>query len=199
MALGPKQQGFALLGRLTIIGYLITGTACSQSSPAGEVDHRQSESADAPTLLPGESMGRQWPIGSPCNVEDGWQPVSHDRNDADSGVPLTIPSPDERDRTDLPPGIGFCLGRGGLYPLGYFTMNCARDADCPFDTSCDGSLCRAPCSSDADCIPPTRCDALSGLRICYFRDALWKDMTGNRNTSAIDSARNTDSPNESSR
>lgn len=115
-----------------------------------------------PKLFPGETMGRQLPIGSPCTAEDGWQAVSHE-NDAAFG--LVVPSPDERGIGDLPPGIGYCLTPGGLYPYGYFTMTCTRDSDCPSDAVCDMTLCRAPCRTDADCNPPTAC-VLKGVPFC---------------------------------
>lgn len=172
------------------VAVVLTSTACSQTSSPAETNTMDETVENTgpnqvlsgePELLPGERMGRRLPIGSPCNADDGWQPVSRERNDAEMGVPLTIPSPEERDFGNLPPGIGYCLSPGGLYPHGYFTMNCARDSECPPDAACDTTLCRAPCRSNADCAPPTECKELVGLRVCYFPGAILQDI-GNRSS-----------------
>ena len=105
-------------------------------------------------------------IGDPCESSDGWQPAPLVSDDApaSSETPVgTVPPADYVDSTNLPPGVGYCLTPGPVYPSGYFTSNCHGDADCPDGARCDGGgvaggLCRRPCTSNSECAPPSTCD-----------------------------------------
>jgi len=147
--------------------WLVVGvTMGCDSSPA-------SESPDPGSALRGPA------IGDPCEASDGWQaaPLVPDDAPASSDTPVgTAPPPGYVDRTDLPPGVGFCLTPGGLYPNGYFTSNCHNDADCPDGARCGGTgggvvagLCVRPCTSSSECAPPSTCDRGGLVSFCQCR------------------------------
>jgi hypothetical protein len=106
-------------------------------------------------------------VGDPCSPEDGWLPAPYATTVPTSPTLTQLP-PTYIEQWQLPPGVGYCGPPGGVYPYGYFTMNCSTDADCPAGARCDDIQCRRPCSSDRDCKAPTTCMGPSGsLRFCY--------------------------------
>jgi hypothetical protein len=102
-------------------------------------------------------------IGDPCQPGDGWQPPDPGIGASGDGSTPVAESPSELadaawlDFPELPPGIGYCLTPGGVYPRGYFTMNCSVDSDCRGVAFCEGASsttigqCRRECFGDADC------------------------------------------------
>jgi hypothetical protein len=108
------------------------------------------------------------PIGAACTRADGYQPTISSGCPWDASTPTACPVPAGFvDYHQLPPGVGYCLGPGGLYPHGYFTMNCSRDSDCPAGARCDGTQCRQPCQADQQCQAPSICrDGPGGTRFC---------------------------------
>lgn len=106
-------------------------------------------------------------IGATCTSADGYQVLSSGACAGSDGGPVACDPPDGYvDLPFLPPGIGYCLAPGGLYPHGYFTMNCGADRDCPAGSRCDGTQCRAPCTLDSDCETPNVCPIQTGIRFC---------------------------------
>lgn len=96
--------------------------------------------------------GSQPAVGEACAPEDGWLP-----GQVHAVTPLEAVVPPTLDYANLPGGIGYCLFRGS-YPNGYFTMNCANDAECPGEARCDdGNKCRKLCKTDEDCSSPSVC------------------------------------------
>jgi len=83
----------------------------------------------------------------------------------DGSMPVAEDPPDAGwiDFSQLPPGIGYCLAPSDVYPVGYFTMNCSVDADCPDEAFCEGASpttvgqCRRQCFSASDCTNGTMC------------------------------------------
>src|SRR5262249_31385592 len=113
-------------------------------------------------------------VGDPCVSTDGWQPASYGSAPPDGSAPMAVSMHGVAytSRDQLAPGVGFCLPPGGIYPAGYFTMNCKGDRDCPGNAQCDSAgLCRKPCSSNADCQKPATCSQRHPtlpLRHCVF-------------------------------
>lgn len=154
----------------------VVGCSETGSSPVGENGIRalsaEGTSSRPPQLLPGERLGSQLPLGSACSGDDGWQPAAPEPESIGTGgvgsAPVAVPAPrGVRERWQLPPGIGFCLPPGGIYPHGYFTMNCGHDEDCPSPGVCDGTLCRLPCRADTECNPPAAC-VVTGVPFCQL-------------------------------
>jgi hypothetical protein len=143
--IGPLSLGAAWLALLALTG-------CDRSIATGPPDA---------VGLPLRGLA----IGDPCEPADGWQPapVVPDGTSSPSETPVgVVPPADYVDRTDLPPGAGFCL-TGVLYPSGYFTTNCSEDADCPGGARCSGAgvaggQCRIPCTRNSECAPPSTCE-----------------------------------------
>jgi hypothetical protein len=106
-------------------------------------------------------------IGDPCVASDGWSfkpPMPPSAKIDGSGPPTAYAIPPGLvDRHQLGPATGYCL-TGGLYPQGYYTMNCQADAQCP-NGYCDGELCRRGCTADSECATGTSCKGL-GRRFC---------------------------------
>jgi len=95
-------------------------------------------------------------VGASCTPDDDSAPSGRSA-DGGSAPHSTDPSA-TADATKLAPGVGFCLHGSQAYPNGYFTSNCASDADCPKGAKCDdGGLCRATCSGDSACKAPMTC------------------------------------------
>jgi hypothetical protein len=112
-------------------------------------------------------------IGDPCANGDGWQEPEYGSLVPAGGPPVvtSMHGMSVTRRDQLPPGTGFCLSGGEVYPNGYFTMNCQRDADCPGGAQCDGvNLCRKPCTSDAECQSPSACKSApdQSVRYCWL-------------------------------
>jgi len=118
-------------------------------------------------------------VGGPCRRTDGWQePDFGGTLPPDSRTPVAISGAQlamipVKQPSDLPPGVGYCIAPSEIYPNGYYTMNCAIDADCPGATFCEGiGQCRRQCSTDADCgagmdcsgTPKAFCQGRSTLR-----------------------------------
>jgi hypothetical protein len=104
-------------------------------------------------------------VGGPCQRADGWQPPDPGIGMTFDGSPVAESPPDAAwlDFNQLPPGIGYCLAPGPVYPNGYFTMNCSVDTECQSPAFCEGASrttvgqCRRQCFSDADCPAGTTC------------------------------------------
>jgi hypothetical protein len=98
-------------------------------------------------------------VGDPCSRTDGWQSSAGRPSAMSFAKPTAFAiGPDDLDFSQLPVRTGYCLTAGGIYPYGYYTMNCKADTDCPKGAVCyDGQQCRMVCSGDSDCKPPTRC------------------------------------------
>jgi hypothetical protein len=104
-------------------------------------------------------------IGGPCQRTDGWQPPDPGSAAVLDGSPTAFSPPDAGwvDFNQLPPGIGYCLAPGSVYPQGYYTMNCSVDADCPGNAFCEGASsttvgqCRRECFTNSDCPAGTTC------------------------------------------
>jgi hypothetical protein len=116
-------------------------------------------------------------IGDPCKEGDGWtpEPIQGPANPAEP-VMVAVPA-GYVDYPQVSPGVAYCMRESVAYPYGYYTMNCATDADCPSSSRCDGTLCRAPCTQDADCVSPMTCCPVtnpSGVRYCINSAALNK-------------------------
>jgi hypothetical protein len=108
-------------------------------------------------------------VGDACNSVDGWTPAPLPLSaPIVGGKPVAIAVlPGRTERHQLATGVGFCLPPGGIYPNGYFTMNCTTDSDCLGSARCDGELCREPCSRDSECGSGTRCrGGDASLRYC---------------------------------
>jgi hypothetical protein len=134
------------MSELLLLVSVLTGTLTCQTE-------RSSNSESDATVT-----STQLPIGSSCTQGDGYQATISSGCPGDASTPTTCPVPAGFvDYPQLPPGVGYCLRPGGLYPHGYFTMNCSRQSDCPSGSRCDGSLCRQPCQADQECQAPTTC------------------------------------------
>lgn len=130
----------------------------------------------------GESIGEQaiplsvpapLKIGGACTVADGVQPLQVVlAADVEGRGPVSVDMSRVQGRVDLdalPPGAGYCIPPGGVYPNGYYTMNCNKHADCPVNSVCDDVQCRKPCASDQDCAKPATCSEPAGklaVRFC---------------------------------
>jgi hypothetical protein len=101
-------------------------------------------------------------VGDPCTGSDGWQAREFGAPVAEAG-PVAYAVPQDAgvlDRALLPPGVGYCIVAGDMYPNGYFSMNCSVDADCPSAAACNGSACVKTCTDDSQCPSPTVCNHL---------------------------------------
>jgi hypothetical protein len=96
-------------------------------------------------------------IGDPCVRDDGWRPPQVGSvSVVGSTKPVVHLASDLaaigwKDFHQLASGIGYCLPPGGVYPSGYFTMNCSVDSDCPGSAFCDSGHCWRECFHDSDC------------------------------------------------
>jgi hypothetical protein len=149
---------------LVLFGLLISACGTRHGADPSPTSTAEQNGADAAAPRP------MLAIGAACKAEDGYVPG--DRC-GDAGASASAPTncapggaAPGGQFTDLPPHVGYCL-RAQEFPDGYFTMNCATDADCPGGSRCGSKLCWAPCSSDGDCRAPSTCPADgSSLRIC---------------------------------
>jgi hypothetical protein len=137
-------------------GLVVLGVgACSSGEPSGSHTTQAGLKSGTTSLA----------IGGPCQRSDGWQPPDPGIGVVTDGAPVGESPPDAGwlDFNQLPPGIGYCLAPGPVYPQGYFTMNCSVDADCPGAAFCEGASpttvgqCRRQCFGNADCGPGTSC------------------------------------------
>lgn len=146
-AIGLKTRHIAAVAAL---GVLI---ACSRRRAEETSDRAPQVSATRPAVVSAKK------IGDGCEESDGWTraqiPV---HADLANGAPVADPVPEGYvDYPQLRPGVGYCLVKSLGYPNGYYTMNCASDADCPSPSRCDDKRCRAPCTQDTDCAAPMTC------------------------------------------
>lgn len=141
----------ARLSATLVVSLGLSSTACSKAAP--EIENQPSIQVTHQTELVAKA------IGDACEASDGWtpEPVAVQQR-APGSDPVANPVPQGYvDYPQLAPGIGYCLRPSLVYPSGYFTMNCASDADCPGKSRCGDTVCRAPCTTDADCTSPTTC------------------------------------------
>ena len=134
--------------------------ACSSSSVG--------TGSSAPASSDNSALGiaGQRPIGAPCTRMDGYEP-NRGLTPAPGAMGPTTMVPKGLDLAHLPPGMGYCIPPGDVYPHGYFTMNCGVDGDCPGAAKCMIDICIAPCKVDSECAQPTHCAPTSkGYGFC---------------------------------
>ncbi len=154
-----QRESIRRVTLLIAAGMVVTG--CDEPAPG----------ASLRISTKGQGLATAKTVGDPCQPEDGWR-ATRPSGAMSIGRPTAISVVDIplKDRHQIDPGIGYCLGPGGIYPHGYFTMNCKGDVDCPEGSRCEGRQCRMPCASDQDCVGPTRCVG-RGLRFCQWLES----------------------------
>ncbi len=156
------------------VTFFVIGCATQQTNAEKGREDRAVEPAIAVVAPSSSAQPVAKVIGDPCTGTDGWQRPDDSASTgslADGAAPVAIPAQDAEptDTPTLAPGVLFCIQPGGVYPYGYLTSNCLKDADCPSGALCDGSLCRRACSSDGSCTAPTICGVPAGsgkIRFC---------------------------------
>ncbi len=111
-------------------------------------------------------------IGAACTRSQGWQaPELVTETEVRGRGPVAVNVSAVKHPisvAELGPGVGYCIPPGGVYPHGYYTMNCAKDSDCPAGSRCDDVQCRISCTDDHDCLQPSTCGApIGGVRFCF--------------------------------
>jgi hypothetical protein len=139
-------------------GSSVTSSGSSVMSVTPSGSSAASSSSSAASSSSSANSSGHLVVGAPCKRGDGWEPpavanaaeidasagpVIHDRNH--------LMAIGWKDFNELARGIGYCMPPGGIYPDGYFTMNCAADADCPGGAFCDQGQCHSHCAVDSDC------------------------------------------------
>jgi hypothetical protein len=138
---------------------------------AGVATLRSDERLAVAPIAASPDSGHRVSIGDPCSGSDGHQLTVTGiavANAASQGPVAMAPDPNFVDYHQLAPGIGYCIRPGEVFPHGYYTMNCAQDADCPAGATCAEGQCVSSCTSDTNCVAPARCAPHGGATICQF-------------------------------
>ena len=155
-----EDAGSAAWLATALCAFLFACAPDASSDPPVEVSELAAQ--DGAPFANGRAQDGGLYVGGPCQRTDGWQPPKPDVGITLDGSPVAPSLPDAAwlDYNQLPPGIGYCIAPGSVYPDGYFTMNCSADAECPIGTFCEGvGQCRRQCFGNADCSAGTTCCA----------------------------------------